>query len=157
MKCLLNEMVKRNILKKVNATWCLYSHIVSLTEEDKKQIKFVESFSKNCGMNVPLMSELIPASLKKGISENKLNQILVLLTKRERLYNIDGNYIYKDIVNKSRETLIKFLNETNNGITVAQFRDLTFGNRKICLLLLAQFDREGITYRDGDFRFLNEK
>ena len=108
-------------------------------------------------MNVPLMSELIPASLKKGISENKLNQILVLLTKRERLYNIDGNYIYKDIVNKSRETLIKFLNETNNGITVAQFRDLVNGNRKMCLLLLAQYDREGITHRVGDVRFITEK
>lgn len=163
MRCLLNEMVSRKILRKVNATWCLYSHQVSLTEEEKKQIKFVESFHKNCGMNVPLMSELMPASLKKGISENKLNQILLLLTKRERLYNIDGNYIFKDVVDNSRKKLIDyFLNQESEqngayGITVAQFRDLINGNRKICLLLLAQFDREGITRREDDFRYLTEK
>lgn len=162
MKCLLNEMVERKILRKVNATWCLYSHNVLLTEEDKKQIKFVESFHKSCGMNVPLKSELITASLKKGISETKLNQILVLLTKRERLYCIDGNYIFKDIVDSSRKKLIEYFLNTSaggnrNGITVAQFRDLINGNRKMCLLLLAQFDREGITVREGDFRYLTEE
>lgn len=163
MKCLLNEMVERKILRKINATWCLYSHLVSLTEEDKKQIKFVESFHKNCGMNVPLMSELIPASLKKGISETRLNQILVLLSKRERLYSIDGNYIFKDIVDDCRKVLLKSLinsysaDSDDGGITVAQFRDLVKGNRKICLLMLAQFDREGITSREDDLRYLTDK
>ena len=163
MKCLLNEMVERKILRKINATWCLYSHLVSLTEEDKKQIKFVESFHKNCGMNVPLMSELIPASLKKSISEIRLNQILVLLSKRERLYSIDGNYIFKDIVDDCRKVLLKSLinsysgNSDDGGITVAQFRDLVKGNRKICLLMLAQFDREGITSREDDLRHLTDK
>ena len=163
MKCLLQQMVKRKILRKINSTWCLYSHQVYLTEEDKKQIKFVESFHKNCGMNVPLMSELIPASLKKGISEARLNQILILLNKRERLYSIDGNYIYKNVVDDCRKMIIEhFLNSIAGngqepGITVAQFRDLINGNRKICLLLLAQFDREGITRREDDFRYLTAK
>jgi selenocysteine-specific elongation factor len=163
MKCLLQEMVERKILRKVNATWCMYSHLVSLTEEDKKQIKFVESFHKNCGMNVPLMSELIPAALKKGISETRLNQILVLLSKRERVYSIDGNYVFKNIVDDCRKILLESLinsnsgNEDANGITVAQFRDLVKGNRKICLLLLAQFDREGITRRENDLRYLTDK
>lgn len=163
MKCLLNEMVERKILRKVNATWCLYSHNVTLTEEVKKQIKFVESFHKSSGINVPLMSELIPASLKKGISETRLHQILLLLSKRERLYCIDGNYIFRDVVDSSRKKLIEhFINQSigqsnGKGITVAQFRDLINGNRKICLLLLAQFDREGITIREGDFRYLTEE
>jgi len=163
MKCLLQEMVERKILRKVNATWCMYSHLVSLTEVDKKQIKFVESFHKNCGMNVPLMSELIPAALKKGISETRLNQVLVLLSKRERLYSIDGNYIFKNIVDDCRKILLESLINLNSGngdsigITVAQFRDLVNGNRKICLLLLAQFDREGITRREDDLRFLTDK
>lgn len=163
MKCLLQQMVERKILRKINSTWCLYSHQVYLTEEDKKQIKFVESFHKNCGMNVPLMSELIPASLKKGISETRLNQILILLSKRERLYSIDGNYIFKDIVDDCRKVLLKSLinsysaNSDDAGITVAQFRDLVKGNRKICLLMLAQFDREGITSREDDLRYLTDK
>jgi hypothetical protein len=73
---------------------------------------------------------------------------------RKILYNIDGNYIHTKVVDKCRKSLVDFLNSRQDGITVAQFRDLVNGNRKICLLLLVQFDREGTTYRDGDLRFL---
>jgi hypothetical protein len=38
---------------------------------------------------------------------------------------------------------------------VSDFRDLVVGNRKICLLLLARFDEERLTYRTGDLRFLS--
>jgi hypothetical protein len=42
-------------------------------------------------------------------------------------------------------------------MTVAQFRDLVSGNRKLCLLLFAIFDREGMTQRAGDVRVITEK
>jgi hypothetical protein len=45
----------------------------------------------------------------------------------------------------------------SDGITVAGFRDLIGGNRKICLLMLNLFDTEGVTYRDGDFRKITEQ
>lgn len=154
MKSLLEEMTKTNILRTTNATWKLFSHNVLLSEEDKKQIKFVEEFHKKHQMNTPLMSELIPQANKIGIPNSKLEPILRLLVKRKILYNIDGNYIHRKVIDKCRETLVDFLNAKQDGITVAQFRDLVSGNRKICLLLLVQFDREGTTYRDGDLRFL---
>jgi len=40
------------------------------------------------------------------------------------------------------------------GFTVAEFRDLVGGNRKICLLLLAQYDAELLTKRNGDLRII---
>lgn len=39
-------------------------------------------------------------------------------------------------------------------MTVADFRDLTGGNRKSSLVLLAIFDLERIVRRAGDLRFL---
>jgi selenocysteine-specific elongation factor len=154
MKSLLKEMIKTNILRTSNATWKLFSHNVLLSEEDKMQIKFVEDFHKKHQMNTPLMSELIPQANNIGIFNSKLEQILRLLVNRKILYNIDGNYIHSKVVDKCRKSLVDFLNARQDGITVAQFRDLVNGNRKICLLLLVQFDREGTTYRDGDLRFL---
>ncbi|MFO7524724.1 MAG: selenocysteine-specific translation elongation factor [Ignavibacteriaceae bacterium] len=156
MQCLLTEMEASGIIRKANSTWIMKWHKVSLTEEDRKHIQFVEVFHKNCRMNTPLMSELLPAAYKKGISEIKLKRIIQYLAKKKILFNIDGNYIHKEIVSKCLETLINNMENYNEGITVSQFRDLINGNRKICLLLLTHFDREGITYRDGDLRFLQK-
>jgi len=156
MKCLLDNMIKDDMLKKSADTWIVKTHTVKLTDEDKKHIKFVEVFHKNYAMNTPLMSELIPKAYKFGITEEKLNQIILYLVRQGRLYNIDNNYLCKDIVDNCRKILLEFLID-DDGITVAQFRDLVKGNRKICLLLLAQYDREGIIFRDGDLRFLTDK
>jgi hypothetical protein len=154
MKCLLDEMMHHNILKMCGSAWKLFSHNVVLTEEDKKQIKFVEDFHRKHQMNTPLMSELIPLANKVRVSNTKLDQILRLLVKRKVLYNIDGNFIHTNVIDNCRKTLIECLGRSKEGLTVAQFRDQIKGNRKICLLLLAQFDREGTTCRDGDVRFL---
>jgi selenocysteine-specific elongation factor len=50
--------------------------------------------------------------------------------------------------------LLRALAEREGGMTVAEFRDLVSGNRKICLALLALYDAEGVTKRDGDLRVL---
>jgi len=157
LKFLLKKLVEDNILKKNGFTFTLYAHNIMLNDEDKKQLNFVEAFHKKCELNTPLSSELIPAAFKFGISENKLYQILSLLTKQNKLYNIDGNYIYKSIIDSCRKSLIDYLSNHGEGITVAGFRDLINGNRKICLLLFAQFDKEGIIRREGDLRFITVK
>jgi hypothetical protein len=53
--------------------------------------------------------------------------------------------------------LLDALAKNPEGLTVAQFRDLVSGNRKICLLLYALFDSEGITERQGDVRVITDK
>jgi selenocysteine-specific elongation factor len=103
------------------------------------------------------MSELLPKSISVGISENKLMQILALLCKQRKLYCIDDNYLHFTVVEKYRFVLLNYLEKHSEGITVAQFRDLINGNRKLCLLLLTQYDREGYTSREGDLRFISEK
>jgi len=76
------------------------------------------------------------------------------LTLKGEVYRIKDDYIYAGIVDGCREKLVKELSRREGGITVAGFRDLVGGNRKICLLLLAQYDAEMVTRRDGDFRYL---
>ncbi len=144
-------------LKRVQNSWAFQNHSVTLTPEDEKQIKFVEEYHKNSGMQTPLMSELINQAGKQGIEENKLRQILHLLTTRKKLYNIDGNFIHSTIVDRSRTELLRNLLKRGGGATVADFRDFVKGNRKICLLMINQFDKEGITFRESDLRFITEE
>ncbi len=157
MKLILEEMIDSNKLKKVHHTWALKSHNVILSSENKKQVDFVEDYIQNSGMKTPLISELIPQAKAQDIDENKLKQILNLLTNQGKIYNIEGNFIYSLVVNKCRNVLLKYLSEHKEGIKVSEFRDLVGGNRKICLLMITQFDSEGITVRKGDYRFITEK
>jgi selenocysteine-specific elongation factor len=138
-------------------TWVLFSHRVKYTKELSEQIEFVEKYLKDSEMKTPLMSELKPAAEKKMIDEKLLYQILKLLVYRNKAYRIEDNFIHSDIVDNCRKQMLKALTEKNEGITVAEFRDLVKGNRKICLLLLARFDGEAITIRKGDYRIITEK
>jgi selenocysteine-specific elongation factor len=84
-------------------------------------------------------------------------QILNYLVKNKKAYYIENTWLHASIVDPIRKTLLKALKQQKSGLTVAQFRDLIGGNRKICLLLYALFDREGITRREGDVRCITEK
>ncbi|MCK4357550.1 MAG: selenocysteine-specific translation elongation factor, partial [Candidatus Cloacimonetes bacterium] len=82
MKLILEEMTDSNKLKKVHHTWSLKSHNVVLSSEDKMKVGFVEDYIQNSGMKTPLISELIPKAKAQDIDENRLKQILNLLTNQ---------------------------------------------------------------------------
>ncbi len=155
IKSILEELIIEGKIKKVNSTYALANHKPTLTEEEKKQINFILSYLKSMGMQTPLLSEMRISAYKRGIDEIKLKQILQYLCRHCSVYSIDGNFLHKSVVDYAREKLIKYLSESGKGITVAGFRDLINGNRKICLLLLNLFDTEGVTIRIGDERYLN--
>jgi selenocysteine-specific elongation factor len=157
LRLILDELTQQNKLKRVEHTWARAEHKVVLSAKEKQQVSFVKNYLKNCGVHVPLLSKLIPLANKKQIGENKLRQILRLLVNNGQAYNIDGNFLHADLVEEFRKKLLQYLVEHKEGSTVANFRDLIGGNRKICLLLLNLFDSEGVTVRKGDYRHLTEK
>ncbi len=150
----LNRTVQK--LKKVGKTWALFDHNVKISEKLKQDILFVESNLKSYNMTVPLMNSLISeCKAKRKIDQNELNQILKHLTGTNKIYRFEDSYIHSKIVDNCRKKLIEYLNIHVEGITVAKFRDIVDGNRKICLLLLNIYDKEKTTKRKGDYRFLN--
>ncbi len=157
MQLILEQLDVEKAIKRVGHTWALFDHNVKLTPRDVEQIDFIDKYLLDSQMHTPLWSELIPDALNKGISELKLKQILQLLVFKNKAYNLDGNFIHADIVDNSRRTLLQYLTEHEEGASVATFRDLIDGNRKICLLLINKFDREGITVRKGDYRTITQR
>jgi selenocysteine-specific elongation factor len=157
LKSILLELQSEKRLKQIEETWSLINHSVQLDDKELEQIRYIEDYFKKSEMHTPIISELIIAAKQKGINEKKMDQILSMLVARNDLYRVDDNYLHSSIVNKCRKKLLNFLSDHANGITVAAFRDLTGGNRKICLLMLNLFDTEGVTYRDGDSRKITER
>jgi selenocysteine-specific elongation factor len=156
LKAILNELVKRGKIKKVSNSWALSSHRVLLTDEEKMDINHVEDFFLGANMHVPITSEITNERFKLNIPERKFQQIMKYLVHNNKLHQIEGNFIHKEIVDKCRIALLEYLSDNPDGITVARFRDLVHGNRKICILLLNIYDSEGLTARNGDMRFITE-
>ena len=157
LKLMVGRLEEQKKIKPVQQTWALFDHSVKLDRDMNRQIQFMEDYLKKCGMKTPHTSELKAAAENEGIREKNLDSILHYLVERKSLYFIDGSYIHSSVVDSSRAHLLAALAGGNKGVTVAEFRDIVKGNRKICLLLLSLYDNEGIVQRSGDIRLLTEK
>lgn len=156
-KSIIDELTSDKKLKKVGNTWSLFNHSPLMNQAEQKQINFVEEYIKKSDKRVSLTSDLLLETDKNGIDEKKLKQILKLLTLQKKLYRIDESYLHYSIVDECKKKLLAYLSSHPEGVTVAKFRDLISGNRKICLLMLNLFDDEGITFRVDNLRKITEK
>jgi len=153
----LNELEQKRVLKRVSHTWALSSHDVTDSADSKSKIATIESRLKNNEMKTPLWAELLSFAEQQGIDERMLKQIVRYLVEHKKAYAIEGNYLHASIVDSCRTKLLQALKDTPEGITVAGFRDLVHGNRKICLLLLAIYEKEDIVERQENVRVLTKK
>ena len=153
----LDDLVKEGKLRRVGHTFSLAGRSVSLSAGDREQGLVVEEIIIKSGMQTPLMNEIISLAKQHGIDEKRLKQLLQYLVSSKMLYQVEGQYLHASVVDKCRSLLLAALVKEPGGLTVAQFRNLVSGNRKICLILYALFDSEGITERQGDVRVITDK
>ena len=156
LQLLLERLCAEGQLKKIDHTWALASHHITLSPRHKKAIDAVEGFFASAGMQVPPDTDLRRFAREQAIDDSLLKQVLNYLSGQGKIIPVEGTWLHTAVVDPIRTRLIGELERRPGGLTVAQFRDLIGGNRKICLLLYAAFDREGITERDGDVRRITE-
>ncbi|MBN1577037.1 MAG: selenocysteine-specific translation elongation factor [Chitinispirillaceae bacterium] len=149
---LLKRLVDDKKLKPLKHTWALAGHNADASRGYETAIAAIDGALASCGLQTPLEGDLRAVVRKEGIDEHLLRQVLNFLTAKKRVYQIEGAWLHASVVDPVRRRLLRELEGRVEGLTVAQFRDLIGANRKICLLLYALFDREGITVRDGDVR-----
>jgi len=134
-------------------TWAHATHAPRITPSLQRKLDWLETRLRECGLRTPLLSELGEDAGREGIDEHELIRLLNFLAGKGSVYRIDGNYLHASIVDRARKQYGDALRIRPGGMTVAEFRDLIGGNRKICLLMLQQFDEEGVSVRRGDRRF----
>jgi selenocysteine-specific elongation factor len=156
LEYVLADLKKQGLIEQREKNWAISGQKVELGQKLERDISLVENYFKGCGMQVPLKSELENLARKNQISDKDIKQILYYLIKEGRAYKINDEYVHASIVDSCRNKLLQKLAQTKQGLKVSDFRDLVSGNRKICLLLLAQYDNEGVTKRNGDFRVITE-
>jgi selenocysteine-specific elongation factor len=157
VRLVLEALVTQKKLHKAGSTYVSGNHGVLFSAELQHKIDITDTFFGTYGRKVPLAADIDSFATKKGITPKELQQILGYLVEHKRIHRSDGDYLHEDIVGPIRTLLLHTLVKEPHGLTVAQFRDLITGNRKICLVLFALFDSEKITERRGDVRVITEK
>lgn len=89
-----------------------------------------------------------------GVQVRALEAVLGALQSLGIVVALEGGLLlHADIIAEARTSLVAYLRE-HQQITVAEYRELMQSNRKCALALLAHFDGEGLSERQGDLRVL---
>lgn len=89
-----------------------------------------------------------------GVQPKTLEAVLGALQSLGVVVALEGGLLlHAAIVAEARASLVAYLQE-HQQITVAEYRELMGSNRKCALALLAHFDGEGLSERQGDLRVL---
>ncbi len=155
LNVILETMIQQGLCKKIDRTYSLSERKAIITEDLREKIKTIESYLIRCGLTIPSYSQIESYAQDKNIPVPVLNQVLEYLVENKRVIMIEGFFIHSSLIKNAEKVLLDYY-KTHDRITVAEFRDLLQGNRKICLLILNYFDDKGITLRQGDYRKLRK-
>ncbi len=145
----LQRLVEDRALRVVESTYALSEHSASLAESDEAALARIRALYAESPLSPPLTEEVykqteLPRKVVKDFLEKLIEEGTLLRVSREFLFEAEA-------VRQARDKVLEYLDE-NDGITVAEFRDLTGTTRKYAIPLLNYFDNRGDTVRDGDYR-----
>ncbi len=111
----------------------------------------LEFFAKN-KFNPPEISDLAEALDEDN--QKLIREVIGALEEEGKLVRLTEDlYFTEDAIAEAEEKLKEFFLQ-NDSLELSQFRDMIDSSRKYALPLLEYFDDEGLTYRDGDKRYL---
>jgi selenocysteine-specific elongation factor len=154
MRALLGQLVEKQKLRELDKTYLMFEDSGVVDPKSLKHLAIIEEYLRQCGMQTPLLSQIKLIAERERIGDKELRMILHHLVSTGKALKVEEDYLHHSVVDACRARLIEKLQTQPTGMKVSDFRDLIGGNRKICLLLLARFDEEGTTVRNGDYRFL---
>ncbi|HSA32695.1 MAG TPA: selenocysteine-specific translation elongation factor [bacterium] len=157
LRAVLRRQVEKGKLKEKEKTYLPPHDPGDIDDTLRGHIEAIGGYIRECGMQVPLMSVMKELAAKRRMGDKELVQVLLHLVATGAICRMGDEVIDRAVVDACRAKLTAHLEKSGEGITVAGFRDLTGGNRKSSLLLLAIFDNEKLTRREGDLRFLAKK
>jgi selenocysteine-specific elongation factor len=151
LEALLGNMLNEKMINKKGEVWLDSSFTIRMNEQDVKvQSEMINLLGKQGFMS----SSLEELSKKINFDKNKLMQIMIVAEKEGKILRVDGNLMFtKQNFDLLKDKVLNhFLN--NDLLSVSEFKELANTSRKYAVPLLEFFDKEKITYRDGNARRL---
>ncbi|MCY4356568.1 MAG: selenocysteine-specific translation elongation factor [Gammaproteobacteria bacterium] len=151
---ILEELVKRGLLKRTGTLLHLPDHQASLGEEEEKFLARIHPILKHAGRIPPRTRELVEIT---NIPLGQLERILRQSSKSGLVTRVAANRHFlpetlAELAELSEE--LAQAGDNEDGFTVIQFRDASGIGRNLCIEILEYFDSIGFTRREDNARFI---
>jgi len=160
-KIYLEELIKKinndGIIRKIGNTWALKDYSVTIDSKMMEQLNWLEKIILSYEMELPLNSEIESQAKAKNISKDKLKMMLKYLTKTNKLYFHEGDYLHSKIVDPCRNILLIELKKKEKGINEKELRLLLNCTKKVCQVLLGIYINEGFVSKKTFYIHITEK
>jgi selenocysteine-specific elongation factor len=127
----------------------LRSHKVVLKVDEEQARASIEAAFAKAGLPAPGVAEVLKSS---GIEAARARSILQILLRERRLIRISEDLVLHETAVKALRQLLA--NRKGQRFAVPQFKDWTGVSRKYAIPILEYLDREHITRREADERFI---
>ena len=127
------------------------SFSITLSNEDQNLQDSVLNTLNEEGFTSSSLDQLVS---KTGYQKDKLMRILNVAEQEGKLLRIDGNLMFtqKNFIDLKNKVVLHFT--SNDIMSVPEFKELAKTSRKYAVPLLEYFDKQKITYREGNSRKL---
>ena len=154
VETLLSYLQKNQKIKNIKAIISLFSHQVSLGQENQKKIEQLYKLIAEAKMTPPMVKEIIKVT---GWNDKQVYELLGLLVKEQKLVQVNENFYLSAQSFLELKTKLKDYFSQNRDLTPKDFKTLTGLSRKYSIPLLEFLDKAKITMRVGDKRVLRKK
>jgi len=129
----------------------------SLSASEAKALEQLRKTYAGSGLEVPKLADALgDAALNAGIDPVRARKVFQLLLDSKEIVKVTEEFYFaRDVVAGVVKKLSNFAERTaDRMIDVSQFKDIAGVSRKYAIPLLEYFDREKVTRRAGDKRFI---
>ena len=148
---LLPLLSDENKIKSVNDKWALSEFSIELSDIENQLLQNLITILNGEGFTSSRYDEL---ANKLGADKEKVLLLLNIAEQRGDLLRLDESLMFtRGNFSSLQEKVVKFF-DNESELSVSQFKDLADTSRKYAVPLLEYFDKQKITYRDGNSRKL---
>ena len=148
---LLTALSDKRKIKNVNDKWALYDFSIQLSDTENQLLQSLITVLNREGFTSSRYDEL---ANKLEADQDKVLLLLNIAEQRGDVLRLDESLMFtRNNFSLLKEKVVKFF-ENQTELSVSQFKDLADTSRKYAVPLLEYFDKQKITYREGNSRKL---
>jgi selenocysteine-specific elongation factor len=127
----------------------LKTHRIAFRADEQEALARIEAAFANARLAVPGVSDVLKQS---GVEASRAKSLLQILLRNRRLVRINEDLVYHASALEELRGILRA--RQGQSFAVAQFKEWTGVSRKYAIPLLEYLDREKVTRRQGDARFI---
>ncbi len=154
---LMEQMLEEGLVKRVGNSFALSDHTVTIDNKTQEQLDWLESVLEETGIDLPDFEKIENMALHRKIKKERLKMLLKYLARQNKLVFYQGEYLHKNVVDRSRKILLSDLKNKELGINEKEFRLLLNTTKKFIQVILGILIEEGTVYKKTFYILLTDK